>query len=152
VTTKQLRTLVYVAVICAIPSLASAQLFETIGIRAQGMAGAFVAVADDASATWWNPAGIASGAFFSGIVERGDARSPRDDATLGVSLVVPSLGLSYYRLRISEPLLVPVGGAPTQSRSLFWESPSPVCRRSWWTNSGRALGSRSATTWWWPRR
>ena len=39
--------------------------------------------------------------------------APSDDATLGVSFVVPSLGLSYYRLRISEPLLVPAIGVPT---------------------------------------
>ena len=114
VTSRLIRSLACAAaMICALPSLASAQLFETIGIRAQGMAGAFVAVADDSSATWWNPAGLASGAFFSGIVERGNARSPLDDAALGVSLVVPSLGLSYYRLRISEPLPVPGGGTST---------------------------------------
>ena len=44
----------------------SAQIYETVGIRAQGMAGAFVAVADDSTATWWNPAGLATGAYFSG--------------------------------------------------------------------------------------
>jgi len=111
-----MRMLACATIFCAIPSLASAQLFETIGIRAQGMAGAFVAVADDSSATWWNPAGLASGAFFSGIVERGDARSPHDDSAFGVSFVVPSLGLSYYRLRISEPL--PGGGTPVSPVAL----------------------------------
>ena len=34
---------------------ASAQTIETVGERALGMGGAFVAVADDSSATWWNP-------------------------------------------------------------------------------------------------
>ena len=43
---------------------ADAQSFEALGSRAQGM-GAFVAVADDASAVYWNPAGLASGAYFS---------------------------------------------------------------------------------------
>ena len=85
----------------AAPALVCAQTFETIGIRAQGMAGAFVAIADDASATWWNPAGLATGALLSGIVERGMADSPSEDSTVGVSFVVPSLGLSYYRLRTS---------------------------------------------------
>jgi len=99
---------------CATAALVSAQTFETIGIRAQGMAGAFVAVADDATATWWNPAGLASGALFSGIVERGVARAPSDDATLAVSFVVPSLGFSYYRLRTSE--LAPAGAAPSGAR------------------------------------
>ena len=50
---------------------ARAQLYEDIGTRAQGMSGAFVAVADDATAVWWNPAGLATGAYFNAIVEKG---------------------------------------------------------------------------------
>src|SRR5689334_2120727 len=42
---------------------ARAQLFEAVGTRAQGLGGAFVAVADDATASWWNPAGLATGAY-----------------------------------------------------------------------------------------
>jgi hypothetical protein len=34
--------------------------FEVVGARALGMGGAFVAVADDPSAVFWNPAGLAS--------------------------------------------------------------------------------------------
>ena len=45
-------------------SHAAAQGFETVGTRAQGMGGAFVAVADDATATYWNPAGMASIPIF----------------------------------------------------------------------------------------
>src|SRR4029453_5176655 len=45
----------------AVATSAAAQVgFEPVGTRAQGMAGAFVAVADDATATYWNPAGLAS--------------------------------------------------------------------------------------------
>lgn len=83
---------------------ASAQIFESVGVRAQGMGGAFVAIADDASATWWNPAGLASGAYFNGIFERGYARNSTEEGRLGVSLAVPSLGLSYYRLRLAPPV------------------------------------------------
>lgn len=43
------------------PVSAAAQSFESLGSRALGMAGAFVAVADDPTAAWWNPAGLASG-------------------------------------------------------------------------------------------
>ncbi len=90
---------------------ASAQMFESVGTRAQGMGGAFVAVSDDATATWWNPAGLASGAFLSAIVERGQLREPADrtvgepawrNGTSGFAVAYPALGISYYRLRVSE--------------------------------------------------
>jgi hypothetical protein len=92
------------------PVSARAQIYEAVGTRAQGMGGAFVAVADDATATWWNPAGLATGAFLSLILERGRADDPsetivgpgeRDTAT-SFAVAFPALGLSYYRLRISE--------------------------------------------------
>jgi hypothetical protein len=41
----------------------SAQSAPPIGVRAAGMGGAFTAVADDGTAPFWNPAGLASGAF-----------------------------------------------------------------------------------------
>jgi len=79
------------------PSVAFAQRFDDVGVRAQGMAGAFVAVADDASATWWNPAGLATGLTFV------DASVQVADGGLrGVAMAFPSLGLSYYRLKISQ--------------------------------------------------
>lgn len=95
----------------AAASPAVAQSFEDVGTRAQGMGGAFVAVADDASATWWNPAGLGGGAYFSSIVEHGQWRAPMDtpdegpatqSRTYGLSLGYPALGLSYYRFRVSE--------------------------------------------------
>jgi len=81
----------------AFPSLTFAQRFDDVGARAQGMAGAFVAVADDASATWWNPAGLATArnaVDFSAEVSEGGRG--------GVALAFPSLGLSYYRNKISK--------------------------------------------------
>ena len=114
------------AALCVVlsPAVAGAQMYETFGTRAQGMAGAFVAVADDATATWWNPAGIASGALLALSIERSALQAPAGEVTIGpgwesgvngFALTVPSLGLSYYRLRISEiaPLLGPTapGGA-----------------------------------------
>jgi hypothetical protein len=73
--------------------------------------GAFVAIADDATAAWWNPAGLATGRLFSLVVERGKTDDPgqapvlgpsRRDASSGFSISFPSLALSYYRLRVSE--------------------------------------------------
>jgi hypothetical protein len=79
------------------------------GTRAAGMGGAFVAVADDASAVYWNPAGLATGAVFNVQVDFGSADltpgEPGDPGVLGggsstrlIALGVPPLGLSYYRL------------------------------------------------------
>lgn len=94
---------------------AHAQLYESVGIRAQGMAGSFVAVADDATATWWNPAGLAGGGYFTAIVEAQANREPpaeRDAAgrlqgawrgsARGFAMALPAIGLGYYRLRVSE--------------------------------------------------
>lgn len=91
--------------------VAAAQTFEDVGVRAQGMSGAFVAVADDATASWWNPAGLATGTYLSAVVERGRTTEPVNPTSSGPAIranvrdfavAFPALGLSYYRLRISE--------------------------------------------------
>jgi hypothetical protein len=81
---------------------AEAQPADAVGVRAQGMGGAFTAVADDASATWWNPAALAGGSYFSSVLEYGHLPNPNDATVKGVSIAFPALGLSYYRLPISE--------------------------------------------------
>jgi hypothetical protein len=95
--------------LCA--SRAQAQIYEAVGTRAQGMGGAFVAVADDATATWWNPAGLATGPYFSSVIERSTLDDPgtpavagpaRRDAASGLAVSFPAMGLSYYRFRVSE--------------------------------------------------
>lgn len=98
------RSVLFVLVTCS-PALAAAQTFDTVGTRAAGMAGAFVAVADDASAAYWNPGGFAAGNLFTMVVDRSAARvnpGGPDGAVsrsgLLVSLGMPALGLSYYRL------------------------------------------------------
>ena len=99
---------VCVAGACApVPLLA--QTADAAGARARGMGGAFTAIADDASATWWNPAGVAGGPYFGAVLEL-DQRRDLDASggptvpvrTGGFSVVYPALGLSYYRLQISE--------------------------------------------------
>ena len=90
---------------------AHAQLYEAVGTRAQGMAGAFVAVADDASATWWNPAGLATGAYFGGLLEKARLEQPADPVGReprwrsegqSVAAAFPAMGISYYRFHINE--------------------------------------------------
>lgn len=87
-----------------VPGAAIAQTMP--GTRAAGMAGAFVAVADDASAVYWNPAGVATGSFVSAIVQIGQqvlerpspqlSTNQRDTAGM-VALSATAFGLAYYR-------------------------------------------------------
>jgi hypothetical protein len=95
------------------PRRLHAQAIETTGSRALGMGGAFVAVANDSSAIWWNPAGLADGPFLnvatawtSSEVDRG-APAGRNGVT-GFFLATPPFGLSLYRLRIEQ---LPTGAA-----------------------------------------
>lgn len=93
----------------ALTPRASAQGFEAVGTRALGMAGAFVAVADDGTATYWNPAGLGTGAIFSLVVERQSfelgPRNPdmphelQEGSSVLFALGTPPLGATYYRLR-----------------------------------------------------
>jgi hypothetical protein len=103
--------LVRVALLCAalasVSAPASAQIAEAVGSRALGMGGAFVAVASDSSATWWNPAGLAAGPFVDvalglGVTEKPGGPPGRRDAVRWFTLATPPLGLSYYRLRITD--------------------------------------------------
>src|SRR3979409_2095750 len=87
----------------------AAQPADVIGVRASGMGGAFTAVADDATASWWNPAGMAGGAYFNALIEFGNHHEPSSDRAAtgdpqsasrteprGVAVAFPALGLSYY--------------------------------------------------------
>jgi hypothetical protein len=102
------------------PRAVRAQLYEDVGTRAQGMSGAFVAVADDATAVWWNPAGLATGSLFNVLLEKGRVTQPENPTATGparragvegFALALPSFGFSYYRLRVSQI----AAGAPTES-------------------------------------
>jgi hypothetical protein len=64
-----------------------------------------VAVADDASAAYWNPGGFAAGNLFTMVVDRstaevnpGGADGAASRSGLLVSLGMPALAVSYYRL------------------------------------------------------
>lgn len=97
------------AILLLFQGAAAAQTFETAGARALGMGGAFVGVADDVTAVWWNPAGLATGGFFSLAVERhafeqrrpelfgGPPPAERSTFFLGAGSL--PLGLSYVRTR-----------------------------------------------------
>ena len=72
------------------------------------MGGAFVAVADDSTATWWNPAGLAAGPFFdvspvgAGATDIDGSLPARRERSGWFALATPPFGFSYYRLRITD--------------------------------------------------
>jgi hypothetical protein len=89
-----------------------AQAIESVGVRAQGMGGAFVAVADDSSATWWNPGALAAGPFGDVAISRSVRRERADpapseqapldraplDQTVSFTLSTPPFGVSVQRV------------------------------------------------------
>jgi F plasmid transfer operon, TraF, protein len=110
-----------IAVVLAIlsPAIATAQGLEAVGNRAAAIS-AFVAVADDASAVIWNPAGLAQGPFFNlsvdvGHAHEGTSEQPQLTASAGrfqptlIALGIPPIGLSYYRMATS--VLQPISPA-----------------------------------------
>lgn len=133
-TARSIVLLGVLALVC-LPARAAAQAFEAVGIRALGMGGAFVAVADDASATYWNPAGLVTGPVFSLVAEhgRGDAerfRPPvlavapvsgppvawRAQSGTLVALGTWPLGATFYRVSQRAALAAPVA-SEGQSRA-----------------------------------
>jgi hypothetical protein len=102
---------VRVALLCVpltlVATPARAQIAESVGSRALGMGGAFVAVASDSSATWWNPAGLAAGPFLDlaigrAVTDGGDSAASRRDGATWFALATPPFGIAYYRLRIRD--------------------------------------------------
>jgi hypothetical protein len=83
------------------------------GTRALGMGGAFTAVADDATAAWWNPAGLST--LLADAVIEGGSDAVVDDPgaaiagdgawrarPLAVSVAFPMLGVSFNHLSVNE--------------------------------------------------
>ena len=83
-------------------SPSGAQTHEQVGERAQGMGGAFVAVADDATAIYWNPAGLATGSTFDAqlglTAPQSTLKIPNPQRPIFVGAAMPALGFAYYRV------------------------------------------------------
>ena len=90
-------------------------LSHGVGARALGMGGAFVAIADDATATYWNPAGLTKVKKHSFSAMYSDTFSTGDGSWLSRGLVtynflnyvyqiedIGSVGLSWIRLGIDD--------------------------------------------------
>jgi hypothetical protein len=98
-----LRTLLIGTTLSILASPAArAQTTDVVGIRAQGMGGAFTAVADDATAWWWNPGGLAGGPFLNGLIEFARPNTSTSESVRGLSVAYPALGFTYYRLPLRQ--------------------------------------------------
>jgi len=97
-------TLIAALLTLGMARIAAAQ--ADVGTRASGMAGAFVAVADDATAVYWNPAGVGTGSLVSVVLDAGrfrlgsasseGARNEEDTGAV-VALTATAIGIAYYR-------------------------------------------------------
>ena len=117
------RTLIAAVLILALEGVASAQ--GDVGTRASGMAGAFVAVADDATAVYWNPAGVGTGSLVSVVLDAGRFRlgstssqgTPgKEDTSAIVALSATAIGLAYYRMGAYGISTAEPAGMSPQSR------------------------------------
>ncbi len=123
-------------ILTAILFVGAVQLAEAqppLGVRASGMAGAFVGVADDASAVYWNPAGLATGAHASFVADFGEeealsaetgspAWAERHTARMA-AISLPPVGFAYYRqgayaVGPREPVVTGVPGREEVRRSV----------------------------------
>ena len=89
------------AVVLSLALATQAEAQSSLGVRANGMGGAFVGVADDATAVYWNPAGLATGSLASVNLELGELQpdGPGDPDDLRHALVaisLPPVGIAYY--------------------------------------------------------
>jgi hypothetical protein len=142
---QRLSALVALSLLVA-PVTAGAQTFESVGNRAQGMGGAFVAVADDATMSWWNPAGVAIAGQLSALFERGQWTDPAVHPAMGpairntdtgFALALPGFGLSYYRVDLIEAR--PAGATGPEA-----EGPQAVLRKfavsQYGATTGQSIG------------
>lgn len=102
-----MRSILLTSLLLSLASNSSAQIVESVGNRALGMGGAFVAVAADSTASWWNPAGLATGPFSDisagrGVTDLREAVPARRDRVSWFAATSPAVGVSYYRLRITD--------------------------------------------------
>jgi hypothetical protein len=123
---RTIRVLMAVIAMCEAfllvsPTTATAQAFDLVGTRPRAMGGAFVAVADDASATWWNPAGLPATLIFDGVADFSALNSvpdrPIEEASsagqgrgLLVAAAFPVAGVSYTRVHQWRLEPVPTAG------------------------------------------
>jgi F plasmid transfer operon, TraF, protein len=117
-----MRPFLCAAILIITASNSSAQIVESVGNRALGMGGAYVAVAADSTATWWNPGGLPTGPYSDISLGRSIADVDQNETSAAAgrdrvswfAATVPVVGFSYYRLRITDIQ----GFGPTEQSSV----------------------------------
>jgi hypothetical protein len=113
------------------------------------MGGAFVALSDDATASWWNPAGIANAALVSVATERtvtalADGLLPSGPTSqtgvTGFAAGIPSLIMSFYYIRINEIAPITVSTETGDSDRNTDESPATAVRATALQQYGATFG------------
>lgn len=157
--TRLAAIVVLVAWIATVP--VSAQEWESLSTRALGLAGAFVAVADDATAAYWNPAGLSTGSVFSLLFDHtftetlGDRSRVDSLGTVRTGTIIGmstnTTALSYYRLVIDQIGGRQLGGATDSDTTEERESQQRALRslvthnlaltRATFLGSGFSVGS-----------
>jgi hypothetical protein len=95
-----------IAVLLCATNAATQSRVMHLGARAASMGGAFTGVADDSTAFYWNPAGIAFGAFLGAGIYHGREESDRggslfEDRASGLSLEYTFMGVAFTQFRQS---------------------------------------------------
>ena len=98
--------LLLIAVLLFASDAATQSRMIHMGARAASMGGAFTGVADDSTAFYWNPAGIAFGPFLSAGLYHGREKSARagslfEDRASGLSLEYTFMGVALTQFRQS---------------------------------------------------
>jgi len=106
IVTRVCLRLPLIAVLLFATNAATQSRVMHLGARAASMGGAFTAVADDSTAFYWNPAGIALGAFLGAGVYHGREESDRggslfEDRASGLSLEYTFMGVAFTQFRQS---------------------------------------------------
>jgi hypothetical protein len=101
--------LTFALVLCASP-VSAQHIFESVGERALGMAGAFVAVADDSTAVYWNPSGLVHGQPLGATVGWHRSRYGNPEA-------VPHPGAQSGRSSLASLGTWPLGGSYAMIRT-----------------------------------
>jgi hypothetical protein len=108
----------------AAPAAAQVPVETAGGVRALGMGGAFTAVADDATATWWNPAGLStlladvvldagSDTLLASPDAPADGHAAWRARPFALAVALPMLGFTFNHLTMQDiRAIAPAGATP----------------------------------------